>query len=93
MLIRKFATPAAASMAGLIIGLGGAGPAAATEVVIAYGDAAVRQVEAFDAEFRARMDRNARHVDQTIRANVEREVERITVPVIRLAVSEMPKRG
>lgn len=94
MLTRKLANTSTALLTGIALNLISQ-VAAATDTVVAYGDDAVRQARAVEAEFQARMDENARIIDRAIKANVEREVARIRPPKVRLALNdtESRKRG
>ena len=89
---RKVATVRTALLGGVVAALIGQA-AMATDTVVAYGDDAVRQARAREAEFQAQMSENARTVSRAIRANLEREVMRIRPPRVRLALSDAATRG
>jgi hypothetical protein len=93
MLTRKLSDTKTGLVAGLILGL--TGPAAnATDVVVAYGSDTARQAREAEAEFQTRMGEFVRSVDAGIKANVEKEVAKIKLPEIRLALgNDDLKRG
>ena len=92
MLNRNRVGLGAAALAGLMAAMA-TQAAGAADVVTAYGDEVARIARESDAQFRARMDENARQVDLAIRANIEREITRIQAPTLRVALSEVTTRG
>lgn len=92
MLKLKTAGLGITAIAGLMAGAA-AQSAGATDVVTVYGNEVAQLARQVEAEFRARMDENARQIDLAIRANIEKEITRIQAPTLLVALSEVSTRG
>jgi len=82
----------AAVVAGLLLGLASHG-ANATDVVVAYGDHVALQARLAEQEFQARMSDYQKAVREGVEANLSKEVERIELPRIQVAVKDEPTLG
>ena len=82
----------AAVVAVLLLGLTSHG-VHAMDVVVAYGDHVARQARLAEQEFQARMSDYQKAVRERVKANLSKEVERIELPRIQVAVRDEPTLG
>ena len=92
MLTRKLTNAKTALGLSLLLGLVSQA-ATADEVVVVYGDEAVKHVRAVEAAFDADMREFVRAVDEDIKLNFDRELNRIRPRSLQLVANVLPRRG
>lgn len=82
----------AAWAVGVLLGLA-SHTAGAMDVVVAYGDHVALQARLAEQEFQARMSDYRKAVQECVKANLAKEIERIELPRLQVAGKERPTLG